>query len=419
MTIEEFRAGLHAWRNRASSVANCLWRDGVELKEKGRKFKAVSVSYFGSDPENPSGRTLELKEAKKQVFGVGYDFDNPENKFTLHDEEIDVLKAFLNDRFDQDGYYVRVDDSSAAAVLKDQLQKLSADGLAEVLSALADKNELVEAIRKTGSADFLTDQLVGWRNLETLETLQVVMNDPKSLEEDFRKILRDNPWMFGGQFVGVDRTRHFTTLDQLDIVLITTDGSLHIVELKKAYIPKLVVEHRNHHIPGPDVHEAVAQTQNYLKSLDSEVYTIASKLKADVSRAFATVVIGDRQHNKLEISEDDFYSALRTYNSHLSRIQVITYDQLVTNAMNAMQIMFGAADAQPTDAPQSTPTDGTDSVRDPFTPINAVDSVRDPFAANLDSSDEIDGEEPDYEPPDSYWDGYEPDRDAYDQEAPF
>lgn len=404
VTIEEFRAGLHAWRNRASSIPNCLWRDGVELKEKGHKFKAVSVSYFGSDPENPSGRTLELKEAKKQVFGIGYDFDNPENKFTLHDEEIDVLKAFLNDRFDQDGYYVRVDDSSAAAALKGQLEKLSADSLAEVLSALTDKDELVEAIRKTGNADFLTNQLIGHRNLETLEQLQVVMNNPNSIEEDFRKILRDNPWMFGGQFVGVNRTRQFTTLDQLDIVLINSDGSLHVVELKKAFIPKLVVEHRNHHIVGPDVHEAVAQTENYLRSLDSEVYTIASKLKADASRAFATVVIGDRQHNKLELTDEDFNIALRTYNSHLSRIQVITYDQLVTNAMNAMQIMFGVDNEQP-ESETTEPADHPGFVQS------------DPFA-NLVNDSEGDSEH-DYEPPDDYWDGYEPDPDDYDDEPPF
>lgn len=396
MTLEEFRAGLHSWRNRASTIPNCLRRDGVELKEKGRTFKAASISYFGSDPDNPSGRTLELKQAKKNPLGVGYDLDNPDEKFLLHDNEIDVLKAFLNDRIDQDGFYVRVEDSSAAAVLKDQLQKLSADGLAEVLSAISDRDELVEAIRKTGNADFLTEQLIGHRNLETLETLQVVMNNEKSLEEDFRKILRDNPWMFGGQFVGVDRTRQFTTLDQLDIVLITTDGSLHIVELKKAFIPKLVIPHRNHLIVGPEVHEAVAQTQNYLLSLDSEVHTIANKLKVDVSRAFATVVIGDRQHNKHDLTDEEFNIALRTYNSHLSRIQVLTYDQLVTNAMNAMQIMFGATEESDSESPpqQQQPNN--------------------PFV-NLDDSDERSDD--DFEPPDSYWDGYEPD--PSDDGAPF
>jgi hypothetical protein len=411
VTLEEFRAGLHSWRNRASAIANCLWRDGVELKEKGHTFKAVSISYFGSDRENPSGRTLELKEAKKQAFGVGYDLDNPDKKFLLHDDEIDVLKAFLNDRIDQDGFYVRVDDSAAAAALKDQLQKLSADGLADVLSAISDKDELVEAIRKTGNADFLTDQLIGHRNLETLETLQVVMNDPKSLEEDFRKILRDNPWMFGGQFVSVDRTRQFTTLDQLDIVLITTDGSLHVVELKRAFIPRLVIEHRKHHIVGPDVHEAVAQTENYLLSLDSEVHTIANKLKVDVSRAFATVVIGDRQHNKLGVTDEEFNVALRTYNSHLSRIQVISYDQLVTNAMNAMQIMFGAGEEQPEPETKTAPPVAVAPVVNPFL------TEPDPFATNLDPDDD----DPDFEPPDSYWDGYEPDPSDYEEpdEPPF
>lgn len=401
MTIEEFSAGLHSWRSRASTIANCLWRDGVELKEKGRTFKAVSLSFFGSDPDNPSGRTLELKEAKKQALGVGYDLDNPENKFLLHNDEIDVLKAFLNDRIDEDGYYVRVNDSTAAATLKDQLQELSADDLADILTAISDKDDLVQAIRKTGNADFLTKQLISHRNLETLETLQVVMNNPATSEDDLRVILRDNPWMFGGQFVGVHQIRQFATLDQLDIVLITTDGSLHIVELKKAYIPKLVVEHRNHHIVGSDVHEAVAQTQNYLLTLDSEVHTIGNKLKVDVSRAFATVVIGDRQHNRLNLTDEEFGIALRTYNSHLSRIQVLTYDQLVTNAMNAMQIVFGTAEESEAESP---PAQQTGDVGNPF--------------VNLDS-DSDERADDDFEPPDSYWDGYEPDARDYDGEPPF
>ena len=194
--------------------------------------------------------------------------------------------------------------------------------------------------------------------------------------------------MFGGQFVGVERTRQFTTLDQLDIVLVTGDGSLHVVELKRAFTPKLVVEHRNHLIVGADVHEAVSQTENYLRSLDEEAHTIKSKLGAEAHRMFATVVIGDRQHNKLEVSDEDFYRTLRTYDSHLSRIQVMTYDQLISNAANALQIKFAETDEEQDD-------DGQD-----------------------DEDDEYD--EGEYETDDDPWAGYDgPGHDGSDDEPPF
>ncbi len=77
----------------------------------------------------------------------------------------------------------------------------------------------------------------------------------------------------------------YTTLDQLDVPLINTDGSLHIVELKKANIPTLFRIHRNHLIVGDDVHEAVAQTENYLHGLNAEAYAIEGKLKIDVHQA--------------------------------------------------------------------------------------------------------------------------------------
>ena len=116
---------------------------------------------------------------------------------------------------------------------------------------------------------------------------------------------------------GTDTPVHHP-LDQLDIVLVTGDGSLHVVELKRAFTPKLVVEHRNHliHVVRTST-EAVSQTENYLRSLDEEAHTIKSKLGAEAHRMFATVVIGDRQHNKLEVSED-FYQNIHACDSHLS-----------------------------------------------------------------------------------------------------
>ena len=217
--------------------------------------------------------------------------------------------------------------------------------------------------------------------------------------------------MFGGQFVGVEKTRTLTTQDQIDIALITGDGSLHVVELKRANIPKLVRPYRNHHIVGNEVHEAVSQTENYLRSLDEEAHTIKSKLKFEAHRVFATVVIGHINHNVEEMDEDDFYRALRTYNSHLTRVQVITYDQLIENAFNSLKLMLGAADSEEQPSPATPPP------VNPFAPAAEVTVNETDSSGGYSDYDDFDGDD-DLEPPDSYYEDREPEYepDDYDED---
>ena len=74
--------------------------------------------------------------------------------------------------------------------------------------------------------------------------------------------------MFGGKYVSAAVRRSFTVLDQFDIALIRADNSLHLVEIKRANIPRLVIRDHNHWIVGEDVHKAVGQAMNHLRSLD-------------------------------------------------------------------------------------------------------------------------------------------------------
>ncbi|SLH30886.1 Shedu anti-phage system protein SduA domain-containing protein [Mycobacteroides abscessus] len=345
MTLDDYRAALKSWRNRASTIQNCLWRDGIELKEKGQKYKSVGLSYFGHDKENPSGKYLELQEAPTKEVGFGYDFDNLSNRFTLEGPEIDVLKSFLNEKFDEDGFYIRVDSPRMAAEVKKQLATYSPETLADVLSAISDKIHLVRAIQQAGHANFLASYLAIEKNTQTLANLKEAASDPSSSEGRFQKILQQNPWMFGSQFIDVAKVRKLTILDELDIILLTGDGSIHVVELKRANIEKMVRKHRNHYIVGDEVHEAVAQTLNYLKAVDEEAHTIKSKLHFEAHRIFATVVIGHIDHNKADIAAEEFYRSIRTYNSHLTRVQVTTYDQLIVNAQNTLRHLIDDAES--------------------------------------------------------------------------
>jgi hypothetical protein len=162
-----------------------------------------------------------------------------------------------------------------------------------------------------------------------------VVRDPVSAENDVQRILDKQWWMFGGRFIDKAKRRSLTVLDQLDVPLIRSDGSLHIVELKQANIPGLIRKHRNHLVVGNDVHEAVSQAMNYLVSLDEQRAQILTDLGIDVRRAAATIVVGHTDFVD-GFTADQVHETIRTYNSHLSRVEVITFDELVSGATKSL-----------------------------------------------------------------------------------
>jgi hypothetical protein len=145
-------------------------------------------------------------------------------------------------------------------------------------------------------------------------------------------------WIFGGEFLAGTGRRQLTVLDQLDLVLFRPDGSLHGVELKRPGILRLVKKPLNHWIVGSHVHEAVGQAESYLRELDEARDHILSRLDIDCRRASMTVVIGHRDHDQSDATSQEIDEAIRTYNSHLSRVSVTTYDNLIENAQRMLDL---------------------------------------------------------------------------------
>ncbi len=183
-----------------------------------------------------------------------------------------------------------------------------------------------------------------------LAILEAVVNDPDGSEQALQTALNDQWWLFGGQFIGQHKRRQLTVLDQLDIPLLRADGSIHVVELKRANIPKLVEPYRNHLIVGSEVHHAVGQTMNYLRALDEQSASIQQNLQVDVRRATASVVIGHPQYQSGDHGAKAVSETLRTYNSHLSRVQVITYAELIDGAKAALRLLDLQAAPAPDDS---------------------------------------------------------------------
>ncbi|MFB7295581.1 DUF4263 domain-containing protein [Streptomyces rubiginosohelvolus] len=84
-----------------------------------------------------------------------------------------------------------------------------------------------------------------------LDHLRTVAEDRTATERDLQVALEGQHWIFGGRFVGEASQRRLVPGDEIDIPLIRGDGSLHIVELKRAMslCKPLVKQHRGAWVP--------------------------------------------------------------------------------------------------------------------------------------------------------------------------
>ncbi|MFC4330109.1 Shedu anti-phage system protein SduA domain-containing protein [Streptomyces andamanensis] len=191
---------------------------------------------------------------------------------------------------------------------------------------------MVSEFLEDADADMLAQMLELRARRAGLAALRAAVDRPESSEGALHDCLKNQEWIFGGAFVGELARRQYTPDTILDIPLLRGDGSLHVVELKRANIEKLVIRPSGHLMLGAPVHRAVSQTQNYLRTLDEGRESILARYGIDTRRASATVVIGHPQYVSDGITPQQIADTLRTYNTHMSRIEVITYETLLQSA---------------------------------------------------------------------------------------
>lgn len=306
----------------------------------GIKLHQVILFYRGLEGTEPplSPTSIKIATYPRSKFG-GWYWDRPLQLWNGSYTDSDLLRDVLSDKFPDSGRYQLLTgeasiDNLAQKILAGNLPVESAE---QILQALIDNPEAQEIFQQSDASQVFADSVNHFRQRQAVDNLEVIVKDSASLEGDLQKILEKQWWMFGGRYIEVANRRSITVLDQLDVPLIRGDGALHIVELKQANIPRLVYKYRNHLIVGTEIAEAVSQSMNYLKALDEQTAQILKDLKIDASRASVTVVVGHTDFVK-GATANEVHDTLRTYNSHLSRVEVITYDELIASARQSMTL---------------------------------------------------------------------------------
>lgn len=305
----------------------------------GKRLHQVILFYYGEEGSTPKQLPSDIKVAtyNRSLFDRGWYFDRAAQQWNGGYEDASLLRDVIEDKFPDSGKYQQLSGDSAVDSLAQTILagKMPTESTEQIIKALAENPDAYEVFRNSDASRLLAGTVNQYRQQQAVEALDTVARDPTSTENDLQKVLDKEWWMFGGRFIDKTKRRSLTVLDQMDIPLIRSDGSLHLVELKQANIPKLIRKHRNHLIVGDDVHEAASQAMNYLVALDEQRAQILADLKVDVRRASATIVVG---HTDLVdgFNSKEIHEAVRTYNSHISRIEVITYDELVSGARRSL-----------------------------------------------------------------------------------
>ncbi|WP_411093836.1 Shedu anti-phage system protein SduA domain-containing protein [Streptomyces sp. 021-3] len=175
------------------------------------------------------------------------------------------------------------------------------------------------------------------RRSASLRRLREMIEDDTTTEHALQRALTGMHWIFGGRVISQAEQRRLVPGDEVDIPLIRGDGSFQVVELKRAAGAKLVKEHRGSWVPRRQVHDAVGQAINYLVGLDESRDRILEEFGVDTRRASALVLVG-HPCSQPEVSEREINEALRIHTSHLNRVVVLTYKELVDSAERALAL---------------------------------------------------------------------------------
>ena len=160
---------------------------------------------------------------------------------------------------------------------------------------------------------------------KSVNELKRLIEIPDTPETDFQKHLEKNPWMFGSEYSELLPRRTWTRDDRLDYMLRrTVDGYLEVVEIKTAFQDALFLYDSSHdsYYPSSKLSPVIGQVIRYIEEVERSRDTIIAKDDADTLKIRARIIIGRDGETQHQV-------ALRNFNSHLYRIEIITYDQLI------------------------------------------------------------------------------------------
>ncbi|HFD32386.1 MAG TPA: DUF4263 domain-containing protein [Gammaproteobacteria bacterium] len=333
------------------------------LKEGPRAFKIATLLEV-INPQNGEFHHYSLKIDHINKTKGGW-FAKPEKSVRLEGkepDEIENLYKFLHAAYDNE-----FDEKSGELHLISGHEYAKLENLLEAIPNIAntDKLQLIKSIlsgidgSKSSSADFVS--IFEESNSETLkhiatasrmieyskslDELKLLVQEASTPERAFQKHLEVNPWMFGSEYSELLPRKTWTRDDRLDYMLRkTVDDYLEIVEIKTAFQEPLFLHDPSHdsYYPSSKLSPVIGQVTRYIEEVERNRDSILAKDGFDTLKIRARVIVGRDGSTEHQV-------ALRNFNAHLHRIEIITYDQLLRIAERVLSMFSSGAEVQEAD----------------------------------------------------------------------
>ncbi len=342
-------------RRKANRNPNIGSVDHVVLKD-GPRSRKWALLYQIIDPKTGETHHYSLRlEAARGTKAKGWAVE-AERSISLDsegDDEIERLMLFLwgvlkeglpgegrwsvlNARAtSQIRYFRRLFKQAAPAQKLDSVRAI----LDELAASQVDAATVAEAL-SDGEGDTLRELGAASRMVQCKKALAELeeLLDRNADEGEYQKLLESNPWMFGTEYAVLLDRRKWVRDDQQDFVLRrTADDYLEIVEIKTSLGGKplfLADASRHSMYPRAELSQAVGQAIRYIEQVEGQRATIRLEDDEDPLKVQARVILG-------RDGDADQRQALRNLNSHLHRVEVLTFDHLVRIARRAISMFDG------------------------------------------------------------------------------
>jgi len=329
------------------------------LKEGPRAFKIATLLEV-INPKSGESHHYSLKIDHIDKTKAGW-FYKPEKSVRLEGKEPDEIEKLYH--FLQAVYQNEFDNKSGELHLISSIDYAKLENILDSIPNIADtdKLQLVKSIlsQLDGSNSSITEFVNAFEssNGETLRhiaaasrmveyshalnELRRLIDNPATDEKEFQKHLEVNPWMFGSEYSELLSRRTWTRDDRLDYMLRkTVDNFLEIVEIKTAFQESLFLHDTSHDsfYPSAKLSPVIGQVIRYIEEVERNRDSILAKDCADTLKIRARVIVGRDGSNEHQ-------AALRNFNAHLHRIEVITYDQLLRVAERVLSVFTDDVDS--------------------------------------------------------------------------
>jgi hypothetical protein len=329
------------------------------LKEGPRAFKIASLMEI-INPTTDEFHHYSLKIDHIDKTKAGW-FYKPGRSVRLEGNESDEIKKLL--KFLAAAYHDEFNDASGEMHLISSDDYAKLENLVEAIPKIADTDKIhlvgtlisqldedsssiasfvnafaesgIETIKHIATASRLIEYS------KSLQDLRELVGDSNTPEREFQKHLEVNPWMFGSEYSELLPRKTWPRGDRLDYMLRkTVDDYLEIVEIKTAFDDALFLKDTSHdsYYPSSKLSPVIGQVTRYIEEVERNRDSILVTDDVGTLKIRARVIVG-------RDGSAEHQAALRNFNAHLYRIEIITYDQLIRIA----ERVLGVFDPQPED----------------------------------------------------------------------